>query len=711
MNIRTRRPSFESSADYSVLFGEDDTLVGWFAGGGGIVDDLLAWRTTLAFEKGAGDIENRYNPDNTYQNKDRVSGRVQFLLTPTENFSARLAVDAQPRGGENTNGRTFYTPTPQYYADGVTPVRLGSDASTRLARRWFTQKDSYSYEDNYLHGNGDGTLYNDAQQPVVTGTNGRALELNWSVGNYDLFSLTAYRDYHFNAHNNDEGTPFDIQRSSGQEIYYSQYSQEFRVSSEIENLVDYQAGLYFLNTETDIRRNVILGADAGAWFATNAQYNALDADGNGRYLLQNSLDKVWKNENLQEVENKSAAIFAQANWHLTDDLTVTTGVRFTREDRRNPGSSLIFDNGNGAELNAYAVNGVRLGGFDTLGNGALADTAVADPAQVAVADFVAQKYFNVPTYDELTITQKQQVGHAKAIRQTRLGVLWNYAEPEPYKDTQPAWVLSPSYRINDELTTYLSWQYGEKAGISQQVNGLSYLAKAEKNNALEWGLKSVLLDNTLTLNFDIFYTDIKDYQQAVQVYDEYTTTQLSDGTNYYTSTTGNAPKVEVKGVEVDGVYSGIPYITLRFAGAYNDASYKEFQYSALPPELNTPEISDDIPYYDVSGKTLAGAPKYAVNLGADFRIPVSDQFLFHSSANWAFTSKFNSDNTLSSYGWIPSGSLVDFAIGLGTEDERFDVSLILKNALDDDRPLARTWNSYTPAISRWIGLSFTGKLF
>src|SRR5690606_27418319 len=124
---------------------------------------------------------------------------------------------------------------------------------------------------------------------------------------FNLFSLTAYRDYHFNAHNNDEGTPFDIQRSSGQEIYYSQYSQEFRLSSDIDGLVDYQTGLYFLNTHTDIRRNVILGADAGAWFATPAQYDALDADANGRYLLQNSLDKVWKNENKQVVDNESAA--------------------------------------------------------------------------------------------------------------------------------------------------------------------------------------------------------------------------------------------------------------------------------------------------------------------------------------------------------------------------------------------------------------------
>jgi outer membrane receptor protein involved in Fe transport len=713
VSIRTKRPTFDPTADYSVSYGDDDALHGWFAGGGGIIDDVLAWRTTLSFDKAQGDISNRYNPDNTYQNKDRVSGRLQFLYTPTEDFSARISVDAQPRSGENTNGRTFYTPTPALYADGVTPVNLNSDAATRLGRRWFTQKESYSYSNDYLYSAGDDSVYNDAQQPVVTGTNGAALEASWRLGNFDVTSITAYRDYRFNAHNNDEGTPFDIQRSSGQEIDYEQRSQELRVNSQFGELVDYQAGIYLLRTETDIRRNVILGADAGAWFATPAQYTALDADGNGRYLMQNSLDKVWKNENLQRVDNKSAAIFGQANWHFTDDFTLTTGLRFTREDRSNPGSSLIFDNGNAPELNPYQVNGVFLGGFDTVASGALGTVgqltaaSALDPAQVAVANRVAQKYFNVATYAQLNDSQRRQVAYAKAIRQTRLGVLWNYSEPEPYKATQPAWVLSPSYKLTDDITTYVSWQYGEKAGVSQQVNGRSFLADAEESNAYEWGVKSILLDNTLTLNFDVFYTEIKNYQQSVQVFDEYTTALRNDGITYYIASTGNAPKVEVKGVEIDGVYAGLPNTTLRFAGAYNDAKYKEFGFSGLPPELG----NQSTPYQDVSGEALAGAPKYTFNIGADFRIPLWGRYEFHSSANWAYASKFNSDNTLSSYGWIPATSLVDLAVGLGTDDGRYDLTLLAKNVLDDDTPLARTWNTFTPATSRWFGVMLTGKLF
>jgi iron complex outermembrane recepter protein len=716
VNILTRKPSFTPSADYAISYGENDTVRGRLAAGGPVVDDLLAWRGALSVSKGQGDLKNEFNPDSTYQNTDRVSGRLQFLLTPTEDFTARLALDKQPRGGENTNARTYYRQTPATYSDGK-PTNFNSDSQTRLNRRWFTQQNRYTYADNYLATE----INNDSQEPVVTGSNGAALDLNWDLGNFNLTSISAYKDYHFNAHNNDEGTPFDIRSSSGQTIDYRQFSEELRLASQVENLVDYQTGIFLMKTSTNIRRNVIYGGDAGAWFASPTQYTTLDTDNNGRYLLQNSLNGVWKNENKQAIDNQSAAIFAQANWHISDPLTLTTGLRFTYEKRENPGSSLIFDNGYGAELNPSDVNGVALGGFDTVSgtNGNL--KTPGDLAQVAVADSVALKYFGVSDYNSLTNDQKTQVAAAKAIRQSTLGVLWNKSDPERFEDVLPAWVVSPSYKINENLTTYFSWQYGEKAGISQQSNGESFLAKAEKTSAYELGLKSLLLNNTLVLNADIYFMTIKDYQQAVQVFDAYTTTQKNDGTLYYSAATGNAPKVEAKGLEIDGVYAGIPHTTLRFSGAYNNAVYKDFDLSAQPLEYdsdkkNYPNENGAAPqpYRSLDGKTIAGSPKYQFNIGGDYRIPVSlgvfGQKEFHTSANWAFTSYYNSDPALSTYGVIPSNSLVDYSIGLSTIDRKFDVNLIVKNLFDNDVPLASTWNSYTPAVSRWIGIEFSGKL-
>ncbi|MFT3930983.1 MAG: TonB-dependent receptor [Spongiibacteraceae bacterium] len=680
VNVVTRKPSFTPSADWAISYGEDDTLRARFAGGGPIVDDLLAWRGAISVSKGQGDIQNQFNSDSTYQNTDRASGRLQFLLTPTENFSARLALDKQPRGGENTNARTFYTPTPAYYSNGA-PVNTNSDASTRLNRRWFTQQKSYTYAGNYLAEQ----VNNDSQEPVVTGSNGAAIELNWDIDNFNLFSLSAYKDYHFNAHNNDEGTPFDIRSSSGQQIDYRQFSQEFRLSSQIDNFVDYQTGVYLLKTSTNIRRNVIYGGDAGAWFATSAQYALLDADSNGRYLMQNSLNGLWKNENRQYIDNESAAIFAQANWHISDPLTLTTGLRLTYEHRENPGSSLVFDPGYGGELSGPN------------------------------SDFIAQKYFNTATFSALTTNQQAQVAAAKAIRASQLGVLWNYSEPEAFEDILPAVVISPSYKINENLSTYASWQYGEKAGVAQQVNGASYLADPEKNSAYELGFKSSLLNNTLIFNADIFLMNIHDYQQVVQVLDSYTT-QLKGDQLYYTAAIGNADRVQVKGLEIDGVYAGITNTTLRFSGAYNRAVYKSFDNSPQPAESS---YSGAPAYVDVSGRTLAGAPKYSFNIGGDYRLPVSlgplGQKEFHTSVNWAYTTRFNADPALSSYGEIPSNGIWDYSIGLGTLDRKFDVNLIVKNLFNNDTILGvggtnTAWNSYTPAKERWVGIEFSGKL-
>lgn len=711
INVVTRRPTFDFGADYALTYGEHDNLLAKFAAGGPVIDDKLAYRVTVAVNKGRGDVRNAYSEDNTYKNTDRFFGKAQLLLNATDDLTLRLSADFSPRAGENTNGRTYYTPTPTTYADG-SPVNLSSDASTRLARPWFTQKANYSYAE-YLQ---TGRVYNDGQQPVVTGTNGSLLEARYDFGGgYTFTSVSAYRNYHFNAFYNDEGTPFDIQRSSGVLNNYNQASQEFRVASPVGNFIDYQAGLYGIRVNHNFKRRIVYGDDAGAWFANAQQYEWLAGttrDGGGRYLLANSVNGVRRGE-VQDIRNNSFAVFGQANWNFTEHFKLTTGLRLTREDRTNRTNILVEDNGYAGELNPVSVNTlapVQLGGFSSSAfsnagtGGVLAATNTA--AQLALADGVARKYFGVATYAALSAAQRNQVAAAKAIRTGRFGLLWNDVESEPFKKTQPAYVVSPSYKFNEKVTSYLSLQYGEKAGISQTVNGVSYLTPPEKSTAFEWGVKSTLLDGDLVLNGDVFYARIKNYQQAVQVYDAYTTQVNNDGTLYYAAATGAAERVIAKGVEIDGSYGGIPHVTLRWAAAYNDASYDRFTASAQPVEQ---QFTGAAPYRDVSGRTLAGASKWSFNAAAEFRYPLGEQFEFHSSGNAAYFSRANSDLALSDYAWLPSFTLVDFAVGVSTADERFDLSVIVKNLFDDKTPLLRTWNSYTPANPRWLYVQLAGR--
>ena len=708
VTINTRRPSFTPTADYSLAFEQHNGVLGVAAIGGPVIDDLLAWRGTFSVDRQPGDKVNAYNRDITYTNTDRVSGRVQLLLTPTESFSARFEGDIQPRAGETTNGRVVNTPTPTKYADGVTNT-LSTDAATRLSRRWFTQDAGYTLANWY------GDIDNDNQRPLVSGSGGLTAELNWKIpSGQTLTSISAYKTYHFDAVN-DEGTPFDVYRNAGGFWNdYRQVSEELRVSSPAGGFVDYQGGVFLLKVNNSAEYRRAWGNDAGAWFATPAQYTTLDADAAGRVLMVNSLANLatdWNSPTgLQTIENKSGAVFAQANWHFSERFTLTTGARLTHEDRRNVGTSQVTSNGSGGELNPVSVNGVALGGFPTRADGSL-DTSAITPAQQALADATAQKYFGVATYAGLGSTQLAQVAAAKSIRAANLGVLFDTRRAQSWRGNLPALTFSPSFKIAPELTSYFTYQHGEKAGIAQLVNGVSTPVDPEKTNAFELGAKSVLLDKTLILNADVFDMRISDYQQAVSVLDAYTTQLANDGLPHYTSATGNVPRVNVSGLEFDGVYGGIPRTTLRFSGAYNKAVYKRFPNSAQPVESadlatgKTPQ-----PYRDVSGMPLAGAPKYTFNVGADYHQPFATDKDAHVSANLAYSSSYYTDVALSKYSVVGQSVLADFAVGAGKRDKSFDVSLIVKNLFANQTPQARTWNTITPAVSRSFGIQFTGKL-
>jgi hypothetical protein len=330
---------------------------------------------------------------------------------------------------------------------------------------------------------------------------------------------------------------------------------------------------------------------------------------------------------------------------------------------------------------------------------------------------VANKYFGTPittvggaAYGALTAAQLRQVADAKALRRAQIGVVFDDVSAEPFKDTQLALVLSPTYRFSETITGYVSWQYGEKAGISQTTNGISNLVEGEENSAYEIGVKSVLLDGNLVLNTDYFLSDIDNYQQGVRVVDEYTTAlDLAAGLTdiAYTTATGNVPKVRAKGLEVDGFYAGIENVTLRFAVAYTDARYVEFFKSAQPSENG---FAGAPAYRDVSGEILPGSPRLSGSVGVDYRRPAFGDKELHVSANVAYQGRSNTDNALSEYAWIAGGSVTDLSVGFGRPNGGFDVSLLAKNVFDDDRPMARNWNSYTPREPRWYGLVISGKL-
>ena len=75
-----------------------------------------------------------------------------------------------------------------------------------------------------------------------------------------------------------------------------------------------------------------------------------------------------------------------------------------------------------------------------------------------------------------------------------------------------------------------------------------------------------------------FWANIKNYQAAIATYNSYTAwsnsvTNAANNTSVYTSMTGNVTLCgkRTAGFELDGMYTGLRYTSIRFAGSYTDA--------------------------------------------------------------------------------------------------------------------------------------------
>lgn len=731
--IKTKRPSFTPSADYQLVYGVRDTVVAKANLGGAIVDDVLAWRGSFIADRGRGFYDSDYDSNYSFYNRNRLAGRAQFLLTPTENFSARFSFDLEPEAPQVENGLTFRKTPPQYYANGAPTDPNGTSERAKLTSRSWFQNRTYSSNGKF---NGVYTyddwinkrlLQNENQGQTVT-NRGASLELNYLVPGHTLTSITGWRSYSFDAHN-DEGTPFDILRNNGGGVDYRQYTQEFRIVSEPGEKVDYSAGFFAMKTEDTISSKVGWGSDAGAWLATTAQYNVLETNaginrGSGLALLKDSLDDAYTIADTK-VNTSHNAVYGQINWHLTEKLDLLTGLRITHEDRTTEDTKFLASNGVGSALNPESIRGVNLGGFDSNAfSGDLSTqpgqlTANNTTEQLQLADSVANKFFgatidpNNPgvAYNGLSAQQKQQIAAAKAIRANAIASLSNGVKSS-YRDVLFTAVVTPTYRINDNLAAYTSFQYGEKSGSALNVNFGSRNVRPEKTNAYEIGFKSNWLDDKLAFNANLFYMDIRDYQAAIRMLDEIQT-QINIDNNQtnpvaYITAQGNIKRAKTQGIEIDAFYSGIPYTTVRFAGAYTDARYVDFGNAAFPEELGYLASSTN-PYMDQSGKTLPGVSKWTFNVGAEYRRPVLGDKIFHASFNTNYQSKYNNTDNLSSYGWITPLSRTDLSIGLQLS-KQFDLSFVARNAFND-RSHEEGWASYAPyPYPRWIGISLSGQL-
>nr|WP_246448020.1 TonB-dependent receptor [Novosphingobium flavum] len=482
-------PSFKARASYS------DALV----------DDVLAWRGSFSYDSQRGDIIN-VNPsfNNRFHERNRWAGRFQLLLKASDNLSFRLNVDGAETN-ENSNTKPFMI-DPTTLADGS--PRTGLSYTSRLARAYFG---------GYTPIIGSWTTIDmDQALPLITRNYGASLVTTWDAGPFEVKSISAIRKFHFDANNDSEQTRFAINRG-GTLVDSEQLSEELRLSGKLGRTLDYQAGAYFFGIDTKTTSRTLYGADAGAFYATDAQYAALAAN---QLLLQNSLKNV-RSTTFQNPVSTSQALFGQVNWSPVDRFTLTTGLRYTWEQKRSVTSK-----------SASYADGTAL---VATGNSA-----------------------------------------ADAIRASQLGASFTNVTGIPIHAGSVAWLVNPSFKVTPDLLLYASASGGGKSGaVAFDNTGLPRNVLPENTTDFELGFKAQLLDRKVNFSANLFYTKVRNYQA---------TTSIADATSStgYSSVLGNIPGIRAKGVEWEGSFTPAEGVNLNFAGTYNDALYTDWSTATCP---------------------------------------------------------------------------------------------------------------------------------
>jgi iron complex outermembrane receptor protein len=375
---------------------------------------------------------------------------------------------------------------------------------------------------------------------------------------------------------------FDASRNLERE----QAQVEFRAVTNLDGPINFVGGAVYFSDDVSFRSIASQGF-SGFFLEPHPETGTLlDPNGVVNYDTDWITDPATNNRDQQR---KSFAVYLDGTFDLSDRLSVTGGVRWTKDDKDFQALS-----GGGAPCNQYTRP---------------IDSRPLDPS--------------LP-FDAVTNCLDIQ-----STRLSRGGITLDQYNPRdnPLPDEQFAlnldlnekwdevsWRVVVDYQVNDDqllygsvATGYISGGYTETC--STLVTCVPY--DAETNINYEIGYKADFMDKTLRFNTAVFYTDFDDIQRNQVV--PYTN---SAGTPAQETLTVNAGKSEVYGIEMEATWLPTDRLTLRGSLGILEAKYKKFEFD---PQPNNPDTG----IVDFSGLDIPFASPLQINFDATYEIPLS----------------------------------------------------------------------------------------
>jgi iron complex outermembrane receptor protein len=228
--------------------------------------------------------------------------RGQLLFTPGDDVSVRFIAD-HSTFDPNCCTQTYFTVAPT--------LKPAARQYTALAAGQNYAPPSLNPHDRLT--DIDGPLR------VDTSESGLSAIVDWHINKrLVLTSLTAWRDWNWDAENDRDYTGLPIQLSQHIPSQQNQYSQEIRVAAS-GNAVDWVSGLYWFQQDIVGRPITIYGPTGAYWLlGPNPPYPSNLLDGYGT-------------DGRTEFRGYSHAAFGEATWRATSKLSITGGIRYTWE--------------------------------------------------------------------------------------------------------------------------------------------------------------------------------------------------------------------------------------------------------------------------------------------------------------------------------------------------------------------------------------------
>jgi iron complex outermembrane recepter protein len=384
-------------------------------------------------------------------------------------------------------------------------------------------------------------LYNDAVGAAETRRfDGSTLSIDHSFGWGSLTSTTAWRNFDTLNLGDYDGTNHIVSYLDTANIEHNNsWYQEFKLSGNTD-LIDWVGGISYYQEQARQTSQTNLFTDSIDTLAQNVMgagtpladiSQALASFG----LPYNLLGNPWREQINNDGHFKAYAAFGDVIWHVNDRLNLTTGVRFTRDQKEfswyNPLRQATAFDQTIADLKSNQISGVPI--FDLL----------PPEAQGALDAFGQNVVFNAASGAPVGVLVKSKNS-------------WN--------DVSPRAVLD--YKFTPETMGYISVTKGYKAGGYNSVQIGSHFAP-EKVWNYEAGIKTLFPEQNLLFNASTYYYRY-DNRQSLTLDPNST----GSGVPRYLV---NSTNQQAKGAELELQWQPVSALRLGLNGAYIDATYRD----------------------------------------------------------------------------------------------------------------------------------------